>query len=71
MGGTRKEGKDKVTMTKCKCAGKYRRPDLVNSSHTLMAAKEEEKCGQNRKKKWFGRVSSGRGQKKEDHRSIV
>lgn len=64
MGCTRKGGKDKVTMEKCKCAGKYRGPDLVKSSHTLTAAKGEEKCVQSRKKKCFGRVSPGRGQKK-------
>lgn len=39
MGCTRKGGKDKVTMEKCKCAGKYRRPDLVKSSHALTTAK--------------------------------
>lgn len=33
MGCTRKEGKDKVTMEKCKCAGTCRRPDLVKSLH--------------------------------------
>lgn len=73
MGCTRKEGKDKVTMEKCKCAGKYRRPDLVKSSHTLTAAKGEEKCAQNRKNEvvWEGVTWKRTKEREEDHRSIV
>lgn len=69
MGCTRKEGKDKVTMEKCNCAGKYRRPDLAHIDGSKGGGKVCTK--QKKDVVWEGVTWKRTKEREEDDRSIV
>lgn len=70
MGGTRKEGKDQVTMTKCKCAGKYR--GQGQPAYTDGSKGGGKVCGKQKKVAvWEGVIWKRTKEREEDHKSIV